>query len=179
MISLKKDLLFLLVAATTALCLGLLLNQLRDKSLPLFYLTKEQRLETVVESLADPLQFPAEGPKIQSLPDTLSLEEFSEFVNSKAGLVLDARPEIFHRLGHVPGAMSLAREDFENAYFGLRGMLDSHKTRPIIIYCSNASCEDSELVRKSLVALGFTQIAIFKGGWAEWTAAGKLVESGS
>lgn len=45
----------------------------------------------------------------------LTLEEFFEFVD-KDGLVLDTRSKIFYRLGHVPGAISLLRDDFENAY---------------------------------------------------------------
>ena len=175
----KQDILFLWMTATTALCLGLLVNQFRDHPLPLIYQNKDARLQGAVERLASAPSPAAELSASSAAHPTeyLTLEEFSEFVD-KGGLVLDARPEIFHRLGHVPGAISLPRDDFENAYTVLREKLETGKTRPIVLYCSGSSCEDSELVKKSLVALGYTQVAIFKGGWSEWQTAGKPEEGG-
>jgi rhodanese-related sulfurtransferase len=82
---------------------------------------------------------------------------------------LDARPEIFYRLGHVPGALSLARDDFENAYAQLKERLEKDKNQPLIIYCSNSSCEDSHLVQSALLKLGYVNVAVFSGGWATWT----------
>jgi transposase len=38
------------------------------------------------------------------------------FVQEKRGLVLDARVEVYHRLGHVPGALSLPIQFFELGY---------------------------------------------------------------
>lgn len=176
---LKNDLLFLWVAATTAICLGLLLNQFRDVPMTLVYQGKEQRLQAAVERLASaPARAKPPTTQVADLPEFLSLEKFSEFVQQGTALVVDARPEIFHRLGHVPGAISLPRDDFEIAYTGLRETLEADKTRTIVLYCSGASCEDSGLVKDSLLALGFTRIAIFKGGWSEWTAAGKPEEGG-
>lgn len=176
---LKQDLLFLWVAATTALCLGLVLNQFRDEPITLVYQGKQQRLQNAVERLtsasgsAEPVT-----ALVADFPEFFTLAEFSKFAEGGEGLILDARPEIFHRLGHVPGAISLPRDDFENAYKGLREMLEADKARAIVLYCSGASCEDSELVKRSLLALGFTRLAIFKGGWSEWTAAGRPEESG-
>lgn len=176
--TLKKDLLFLWIAATTALCLGLLVNQFRDTPLPLIYQGKEERLQVAVERLASvPPPSETSASQVASLPEFLTLEEFSEFVDV-GGLVLDARPEIFHRLGHVPGAISLPRDDFENAYTVLREQLEADKSQALVLYCASASCEDSELLKKSLGALGFSNIGIFKGGWSEWTSAGKPEESG-
>jgi 3-mercaptopyruvate sulfurtransferase SseA len=98
-------------------------------------------------------------------------------VENKRGLVLDARPEIFHRLGHVPGALSLPRDDFETGYAALKGKLEADRSQAIVIYCSNASCEDSGLVKKSLSALGFINIALYEGGWSDWTNAKKPEET--
>lgn len=175
---LKQDSLFFWVTFTTALCLGVLLNQFRDHPLPLIYQDKETRLQTAVERLAIAVVDMPAGEEVEKLAEFLSLEEFSAFVDAGTGLVLDARPEIFHRLGHVPGAISLPREDFETAYTGLRARLENDKGQPLVLYCASASCEDSELLKRSLRALGFNNIAIFKGGWSEWTAAGKPEETG-
>lgn len=172
---LRADITILWIVVTTAFCGGFLINKFREHPLPLIYQTKKDRLEAVVHRLADA---PVDGLKTAlQLPAVISLEEFTVFVEEKRGLVLDARPEIFHRMGHVPGALSLPRDDFENAYIALKPMLEMDRGQPIVIYCSNASCEDGGLVRKSLVALGFTKIALFEGGWNEWSQAGKPEES--
>ena len=162
---LKKDAAFFLLLATVSLCVGLLINQFRDKPLPLVYQTKEERLQQSVRKLVEART--TEAKPVVDLPEILSLEEFAGFVENKRGVVLDARPEIFHRLGHVPGALSLPREDFENAYPALRPKLETDFSQTIVIYCASVRCEDAELVKKALAALGFTRLSIFKGGWTE------------
>jgi len=132
-------------------------------------------LQDSVQRIASKESASAPAPAVQ-LPEKLSLEEFSSYVQNKRGLVLDARPEIFHRLGHVPGALSLPRDDFEAGYAVLKEKLESDRSQPIVIYCSSTSCEDSGLVKKSLAALGFTNLALFEGGWSDWTNAKKPEE---
>lgn len=170
MATLRADLIVLWLMATAALCAGLLINQLRDTPLPLVYKNKAERLQDSVQRIAEAASAPAPTGR---LPERLSLEEFSSYVDNKRGMILDARPEIFHRLGHVPGALSFPRDDFENAYASLKGKLEAERAQPIVIYCSNTSCEDSGLVKKALAALGFTNLALFEGGWSEWTNAKK------
>jgi rhodanese-related sulfurtransferase len=174
--TLRADLMVLWLVATTALCVGLLINQFRDTPLPLVYKDKAQRLQESVQRIASKESASAPAPVVH-LPEKLSLEEFSAYVENKHGLVLDARPEIFHRLGHVPGALSLPRDDFEKGYAVLKGKLEADRSQPIVIYCSGASCEDSGLVKKSLASLGFTNLALFEGGWSGWTNAKKPEET--
>jgi len=172
-----EDFIHFWILATVALCLGILANQFRDKSLPLIYQTKEQRMDNVATQLAvvslGTLNIRASSPVVESvLPETLSLEEFQAVVNQKRMMVLDARPEIFHRLGHVPGALALPQDDFETYYRKLQPQLQKDKVQALVVYCSNASCEDSGLVAKTLRKLGYTHVSIFPGGWSEWTQAG-------
>lgn len=171
---LRFDIVGLCVLATISLCVGLLLNQFRDNPLPLVYQSKEDRLIREVERIAGTSkQTPKVNDSVKTfLSEYIVLEDFLQFADEKRGIVLDARPEIFHRLGHVPGALSLPRDDFEKAYAGLQNTLEADKSQPIVIYCSNASCEDSSLVCKALRALGFTHISIFKEGWSAWNKAG-------
>jgi rhodanese-related sulfurtransferase len=46
----------------------------------------------------------------------------------------------------------------------------------IMVYCSEPTCEDSELLAIELYLLGYTKLLVFKGGYAEWSAAGFPVE---
>jgi rhodanese-related sulfurtransferase len=101
----------------------------------------------------------------------VSLEEFKRYVEGGGSVICDARPEIFYRLGHVPGALSLPRDDFEAAHTRVKTQLEKNKGQPLIVYCSDADCEDSELVANALFKLGYQQVLRFKGGWADWTNA--------
>ncbi len=172
---LKKDLISCWLLATVSLCIGLFLNQFRDKPLPLVYESKETRLQNSIARLATSEEKRVQ-PESQRFPLEMNLEEFSRFVEEKRGLVLDARAEIFYRLGHVPGAVSLPRENFEERYIILKPLLESHRQDLIAIYCSNNSCEDSFLVQKALVNLGYNHVGLFKGGWSLWKSAGKPQE---
>lgn len=154
------------IMATVSLCLGLLLNQFRDKPLSLIYQTKAERLQMAVSRIESNRQAPAE------LSGNLSLDDMRSFVEERRGVILDARPEVFHRLGHIPGALSLPRDDFENAYNKLKSRLERNKNASLIVYCSGSSCEDSMLVQEALAKLGYAHVAIFHGGWGEWNGAG-------
>jgi rhodanese-related sulfurtransferase len=109
---------------------------------------------------------------VQADTTDIGLEQFVAFVRSGTGIVLDARPELFHKVGHVPGALSLPREDFDLGYARLKNRLESSKSGPIAVYCTDETCDDSRFVRSRLRALGFTRVAVYPGGWDEWTAAG-------
>lgn len=168
---LSRNLFVFLIIATASICFGILLNQFRDQSLPLVYKSKAERLQSSVSKLTG-----REPPKmvttqVSSLQQ-ISLDSFRAFVKEKRGLVLDVRPEIFYRFGHVPGALSLPRDEFEKGYTRLKAKLEANKSQPMIVYCSDESCEDSELVYQALTNLGYTQISIFRGGWDAWTKAG-------
>lgn len=170
-----RDVFGVFIIAALSLCLGLLINRFYYKPLPMVYQSKAQRLDDSVNKIGANSHL--RSTRLESLPEQLTLDEFAEYVRLKKGIVLDARPEIFHRLGHVPGALSLPRDDFYKGYDRLRATLERSKEQPVVVYCSSLSCEDSELVQRSLVKLGYNQVAVFKGGWAEWTEA-KFPEEG-
>ena len=54
----------------------------------------------------------------------------------------------------------------------MKAKLEANKNQSMIIYCSDESCEDSELTYQALINLGYTQISIFRGGRDAWTKAG-------
>jgi 3-mercaptopyruvate sulfurtransferase SseA len=165
------DLLMFGILAAVSFCLGLLHNPFSDKPLPLVYESKAERLQRSVSKLAN--TEPSKMVAAQDFPlHEISLDDFRAFVKEKRGLVLDARPDIFYRLSHVPGALSLPRDDFEKGYTLLKAQLEANMSQPMIIYCSDESCEDSELVYQALTNLGCTQISVFRGGWDAWTKAG-------
>ncbi len=157
---------FCLLAAV-ALAAGCGLNLARSQPLPWLYASPEARLAGVVRSVAVQPKA-AEGARLREI----GLEEFQRFVAERNGIVLDARSATFYRLGHVPGALNLSRESFEGDYAYLRPVLTSKKDQPIAVYCSGVDCEDSVLVGKALLQLGFEKVLVYPEGWEQWTAVG-------
>lgn len=165
-----SDALVVLIIASVSFGAGLLVNLFRAERLPLIYQPKEGRLASAIHEITAG----AARAKIQTdrIADDVSLEEFRKVVGAGGAVVVDARPETFYRLGHVPGALSLPFKDFKSAYAKHRSRLEPDKATRIVVYCWGTSCEDSDLVRRALQGLGFTRVSVFRGGWSAWTASG-------
>jgi rhodanese-related sulfurtransferase len=182
------DLSTLWVMAMTAVCCGFAVNAFRDVPLPLAYASKAERVRLAAERIAGRLSEDAASaetaedgayasesqtePEITDKPHARLIDLASFRAVQKHALVLDARPEIFHRFGHIPKAISLPREDFEACYSKQRTLFEKHKTHPVVIYCSGGSCEDGAMVANALITLGFTDVRFYRGGWDEWTRIG-------
>ena len=107
----------------------------------------------------------------------IDLAKFHDLVESKA-IILDARPALFYRVGHVPGARALSRETFETDYARQRAFLESHHEDRLVIYCSGDTCVDSRMVAAALQKLGYPHVLVYAGGWEEWQAAALPEEHG-
>lgn len=162
-----SDFLWVLFYTTLALGGGLVFNQLTDHPLPLVYQSKGERLRESVLRLAPSSKFPSSTQDTE-VDRIVPLDQFKPFVEEHQGIILDARPEIFYRLGHIPGAISLPRDSFEEQYKTVRPILEHQPRKLIVVYCSSAECKDSRLVQTSLINLGYPDVAVFLGGWSEW-----------
>jgi predicted sulfurtransferase len=171
---LGKDLLGFWLLASVSGATALLINQFRDRPISLIYASKKERIE---QSVARVAETNAPHPVSDNKPHVIGLREFRKIVEGRKGIVLDARPEIFHRLGHVPGALSLSREEFEKDYAKHKTLLETNKSQAIAVYCSDSGCEDSGMVAEALVRIGYQQVMVFKGGWGEWSGQ-KLPQEG-
>ena len=168
--ALKADAIALWLLATVSLCLGLLVNQIRDRPMPLVYQTKEERLMTTVGRITS-AEVGADAI-MKTVPDYIGVDEVRALVAGGKVIIVDARPEVFYRSGHIPGSISLPRDDFEAGYARRSEMLEAKKGSIIVIYCSGSSCGDSDLVRKALQLLGYNHMTVFNGGWSAWVSAG-------
>ena len=165
--TLPRDLIAVAVMAALGMGCGLALNAWRAQPLALRYVPKADRLQQAVENFLPPAGSPAAASKVV----VVDLKTFREMVDGKEARVLDARPEVFYQLGHVPGAINLPREDFQARYGELRTELERSKARRIVVYCSDSDCEDSQLVAEALVKLAYPSVYVFRGGWDVWTNA--------
>lgn len=83
-------------------------------------------------------------------------------------LWIDARPQEQYDAGHVPGALLLNEQKFEEQLVTYLDVLQTNK-KPIILYCSAAKCEASRKVLEHLKqVLPIENAFILKGGWQAW-----------
>jgi len=98
---------------------------------------------------------------------TISLEQAKSFFEEDI-LFLDARDEAYYEQGHIKGAMKniFLRE----LIFNIESI--QSKSDPLVVYCGDPGCGDSEDLAYVLQKNGFKKLYVFKGGWLEWSAAG-------
>ena len=159
-----RDLGGVTLLAIISVAAGLMVNRLSNHPLPVVYQTPAQRLDAELTTLVV-------APPFKIAPAaTVDLKDFRSAVESKSALILDARPSVFFKQGHVPGALNLSREDFAHDYRRLSPVLKAAGDKPIIVYCSGGECHDSRLVANALLTLGFGNVSVFTGGWEAWSA---------
>jgi len=127
------------------------------------------RTPAKVPVATDSTQAGAEGIRI------IDLEEARRVVESGVN-VIDARRRAQYDEAHIPGAILFDYYDMGTHRDRVLPLLSNEGE--IMVYCSEATCEDSELLAKELYLLGFTKLLVFKGGFAEWSGAGLPVERG-
>lgn len=100
-------------------------------------------------------------------------------VSAKAGhgawhagsaIILDARDRKDYAERHVPGAINLPYHDFTNAYATVKKKAPSEGHT--LIYCYGSGCGLSMRLAKRLLALGYTDLNVLRGGFAAWRMAG-------
>ena len=173
------DLAGLLILAVVSLLVGCLVNLLRPNPLPWVHESRAQTMDQAVARLEDRPGASSTPGAADEPPHEIRLDDFQGFVMARQGLVLDARPAVFYRESHVPGALSLPRETFAASYPPLRATLEASRDRPIAIYCSGADCPDSQLLSDAFFFIVLGRMVIYTSGWEEWSQTGLPQEGAS
>ena len=90
----------------------------------------------------------------------------------RGALFLDARPADFHKMSHIPGALSLPEETFDKSFAELEPRLRG--TYNLVVYCSGYGCEASHVVARKLRERGFPATILDEGLPAWQDAAGPM-----
>jgi rhodanese-related sulfurtransferase len=81
---------------------------------------------------------------------------------------IDARFARDFEAGHLKGAINVPVDANDVEHQKLTA--DIAKDARIVLYCQSAGCKFDEIVAIKLMADGFYNISIFRGGWNEWVA---------
>ena len=97
--------------------------------------------------------------------DEVSLEVIRERFHD-AVLWIDARPADHFAVNHLPGALNVSEQQFDEQLVQHLDTLQTN-TKPVVVYCSGQKCEASRKVMERLKEMGFVKDAfVFKGGWS-------------
>jgi rhodanese-related sulfurtransferase len=93
---------------------------------------------------------------------------------------LDARRSGAFAAGHVSGAWSVPvwEADAAARITEFEARANPALRAPIVIYCSGGGCEDSRLLAKRLVELGYRNLLIYRDGFPDWAGQGRPQEQG-
>ncbi len=104
--------------------------------------------------------------------DEVSMKVIQERWQGKV-LWIDARIQEQYDAEHIPGAVLLNEQHFDEQLFGLLDTLQTN-TKPIIVYCNAAKCDASRKVLERLKQmLSIDQAYVLKGGWNAWRQVAK------
>ena len=79
---------------------------------------------------------------------------------------IDARRTRDFEAEHLKGAISIpVNSSIEQRQQAMTGITKNAK---IVVYCQSGGCQYAEIIAIKLIADGFTNVSLFKGGWREW-----------
>jgi ArsR family transcriptional regulator len=99
----------------------------------------------------------------------ISIEDLQERLNKGEVVLLDVRPEVEFRAGHLPGAVSIPQDELEQRV----GELPASSL--IVAYCRGPYCVFADEALEFLEGRGW-QVARLEEGVAEWQLAGFHLE---
>ena len=81
---------------------------------------------------------------------------------------IDARYAHDYGGGHLEGARSIPVDTNDMERHTMTASIPEHSR--IVVYCQSASCKFAENMALWLKQKGFSDVAIYRGGWADWVA---------
>ncbi|MCK9378196.1 MAG: rhodanese-like domain-containing protein [Syntrophobacterales bacterium] len=101
---------------------------------------------------------------------TLDLAQAYQVWQEQQVLFVDARKAEEYQELHVQGAMNVPPETWGE--LASAELMKMDKSRQLVVYCSQESCDDALKLAKKLRAAGFTRVMAFTGGFRAWDEAG-------
>lgn len=101
-------------------------------------------------------------------------------LDAGAVIVVDTMPVSYYEKEHLPGARNIPGFPYEQAAEFTAEYAPKvlpERNEPVVVYCANVPCRNSELVGAQLVKLGYTNVRKYREGIEDWVGAGLATES--
>jgi rhodanese-related sulfurtransferase len=109
---------------------------------------------------------PPTGAASRPLPPPPEIDLDTALHRLGHAVFVDARDISEYNAGHIKGAILCPANDITHWHLHLAGI---DPQQPLIVYCAEASCHKGEYVARFLLASGFTNVKLYRAGWAKWT----------
>lgn len=86
---------------------------------------------------------------------------------------IDARDPALYDAGHIPGAKNIPFEKV-GQYADQIGAMPTGDL--YLLYCDGGDCHLSKDLAEYMLGRGFKRLAVYEGGWAEWSTETEFVE---
>ncbi|MDQ3435084.1 MAG: rhodanese-like domain-containing protein [Actinomycetota bacterium] len=106
---------------------------------------------------------------------TIDRAELARAIDANEVTVVETLRDQHFEQGHLPGAIHIHFE----AVAEQAAQLLPDKDAPIVTYCSNTACRNSELAAGKLQAMGYTNVRRYPEGKDDWQEAGLPLEVGA
>ncbi|MBN2755370.1 MAG: hypothetical protein JXR81_11000 [Candidatus Goldbacteria bacterium] len=103
----------------------------------------------------------------------IHVEEAKALMDSGKAVFVDTRGASMYDDAHIKGAILIPAGSPPDKYKEHEQAL---KDKVIVTYCHGVGCHLADKVANALFDMGYKKLAIFFGGWNEWTQAGYPVE---
>ena len=103
----------------------------------------------------------------------ITRQELADAIDAGRVTVVEALGAQYFEHGHLPTAINIPHTDVPE----LAPSLLPDKDAPIVVYCSNAECQNSAISQGVLRRMGYTNVRKYAEGKQDWEAAGLPLES--
>lgn len=168
----------LLVMVTLSVLLGLGARVVQKQTVPFWGFPKPLALIQPKEALADVTTVSADeafppSDKAYEVKLATAIGLYSKQKKSNVHFV-DARDPKLYGEGHITGATNIPFEKL-GAY---QETLDAiPKGDLVVLYCDGGDCHLSHDLAEHMLGHGWTRVAVYVGGWAEWSAETEFTET--
>jgi rhodanese-related sulfurtransferase len=102
----------------------------------------------------------------------ITLDEIRAHVRNQTAMFIDARGPLDFADGHIRGAFNMPAGRMQAYVEQLSQMATPDQL--LIIYCNGPHCDSGDMVYEYLLSQGFTNMRVFKPGWAALASAKDL-----
>jgi rhodanese-related sulfurtransferase len=103
---------------------------------------------------------------------TITRSELKDLIDRGEVTVVEALPAPYYDQGHLPGAINIPHTEVRE----LAPQLLPDKDAPIVVYCANLPCPNSNIAATVLTKLGYTNVRDYAEGKQDWTESGLPLE---
>jgi rhodanese-related sulfurtransferase len=96
--------------------------------------------------------------------------QVEKLISSNAVVIDMTKRESFEK-AHIPGAIHMSSKDIDAK------KLPEDKNAALVLYCGSQKCGASSKGAKAILAMGYTNVYVYKAGIKGWKDAGKSVAS--